>query len=144
MPGGPTANLTVTKHADRTTAKVGDAITYEITVRNTGKVDAQNVMVVDAAAGKPELSSSHPSQGTCGDRLPLACQLGTIKAGHAATVTVRLEVTHVGTVRNLAVVGSGATEARLRDNVAVAHAVVVSESPTVTGCSASVTAHAAC
>ena len=50
----------------------------------------------------------------------------------------------VGTVRNIAVTGSGASEARLRDNVAVAHAVVVSENPKVTGCSASVQAHTAC
>ena len=144
VPGGPTANLVVTKHADRTTAKVGDVITYTITVRNTGKVDAPNVMIVDAAAGKPLLSSAHPSQGSCGDQLPLACQLGTIRAGHSATVRVHLEATQVGTVRNVAVTGSGASEARLRDNVATARAVVVSENPKVTGCSASVQAHTAC
>lgn len=144
VPGGPAANLLVSKHVDRTTAKVGDVVTYTITVRNTGEVDAPNVMVVDVPAGKPQLSSSHPSQGSCGNRLPLICQLGTIDAGHSATVLVRLQVTHVGTVRNLAVVGSGATEARLRDNVAVAHAVAVRENLKVTGCSASVRARAAC
>jgi uncharacterized repeat protein (TIGR01451 family) len=144
VPGGPTANLAVTKHADRTTAKVGDVVTYVITVRNTGKVDAPNAMVVDAPTGKPNLSSSHPSQGSCGYRLPLVCQLGTINAGHTATVLVRLQVTRVGTVRNLSAVGSAATETRLRDNVAVAHAVAVGENLSVTGCSATVRAQAAC
>ena len=47
----------------------------------------------------------------------------TIKAGHSAVVRVRLQVTQVGTVRNIAVTGSGATETRLRDNLAVARAV---------------------
>jgi uncharacterized repeat protein (TIGR01451 family) len=144
VPGGPTANLAVAKHVDRTTAMVGDVVAYVITVRNTGKVDAPNVMVLDAPTGKPNLSSSHPSQGSCGYRLPLVCQLGTIKAGHTATVLVRLQVTQVGTARNLAVVGSGATETRLRDNVAVAHAVAVGENVRVTGCTAAVRAQAAC
>jgi uncharacterized repeat protein (TIGR01451 family) len=144
VPGGPTANLVVTKHADQTTAKVGDIVTYEITVRNTGQVDAPNVVVVDAPAGKPQLSSSHPSQGTCRFGLPLVCQLGTIDAGHSATVRVRLQVIQVGTVRNLAVVGSGATESRLSDNVALAHPVAVSENLKVTGCPASARAHPAC
>jgi hypothetical protein len=57
---------------------------------------------------------------------------------------VRLQVIQVGTVRNLAVVGSGATETRLRDNVAAAHAVTVGENLKVTGCPASVRAHPAC
>jgi hypothetical protein len=84
------------------------------------------------------------SQGSCGFDLPLVCQLGTIKAGHTATVRVRLQVTHVGTVRNIAVTGSGATESRLRDNIAVAHAVAVSQNTKVIGCSAVVRAHPAC
>lgn len=144
VPGGPMANLVVSKHADRTTAKVGDVVTYTITVRNAGDVDAPNVMLVDAPAGQPQLYSAHSSQGSCRDQLPLICQLGTIPAGHSATVLVRLQVTHVGTVRNLAVVGSGATESRLRDNVAVARAVTVGENLRVTGCSASVRARPAC
>jgi len=144
VPGGPTANLVVTKHADRTTAKVGDIVNYTITVRNTGQVDAPNVVVVDEPAGRPQLYSAHPSQGTCGGGLPLICRLGTIAAGHSATVLVRLQVIQVGTVRNLAVVGSGATESRLRDNVAAAHAVAVGENLKVTGCPASVRAHPAC
>jgi uncharacterized repeat protein (TIGR01451 family) len=144
VPGGPTANLVVTKHADRTTAKVGDIVNYTITMRNTGQVDAPNVVVVDAPAGQPQLYSAHPSQGTCGGGLPLICRLGTIAAGHFATVLVRLQVIQVGTVRNLAVAGSGATETRLRDNVAAAHAVAVGENLKVTGCPASVRAHPAC
>ena len=144
VPGGPTANLAVAKHADRTTAKVGDIVNYTITVRNTGQVDAPNVVVVDEPAGKPQLYSAHPSQGTCGGGLPLICRLGTIAAGHSATVLVRLEVIQVGTVRNLAVVGSAATESRLRDNVAAAHAVTVGENLKVTACPASVRAHPAC
>jgi hypothetical protein len=144
VPGGPTANLVVTKHAERTTAKVGDVVPYTITVRNTGKVNAPNVIVVDEPLGKPQLRSAHPSQGSCRFGLPLVCQLGTINAGHTATVLVRLQVTHVGTVRNLAVTGSAATESRLGDNIAVAHAVAVSQNLKVTGCTASVRAHAAC
>ena len=144
VPGGPTANLVVTKHADRTTAKVGDIVNYTITVRNTGQVDAPNVMLIDAPAGHPQLYSAHPSQGTCGGGLPLICRLGTITAGHSATVLVRLQVIQVGTVRNLAMAGSAATETRLRDNLAAAHAVAVGENLKVTGCPASVRAHPAC
>jgi uncharacterized repeat protein (TIGR01451 family) len=144
VPGGPTANLSVTKRAERTTAKVGDVVTYEITVRNTGQVDAPNVMLVDQPTGGPTLFSSLPSQGTCGGRLPLLCQLGTIAAGGRATVRVRLQVVKVGTVRNLAIVGSGATEARLTDNLTAAHAVAVGENVKVTGCASSVRAHTAC
>lgn len=101
-------------------------------------------MLIDAPVGKSQLSSAQATQGSCGFKLPLVCQLGTIKAGHTATVRVRLQVTHVGTLRNLAVTGSGATETRLRDNLTVAHAVAVSENLKVTGCSATVRAHPAC
>jgi uncharacterized repeat protein (TIGR01451 family) len=138
VPGGAAvANLAVTKRVDRRTAQVGDVVTYRLTVRNTGDVTAEHVVLGDRPRTGTLLVSADPSQGTCGERLPLVCPLGNLAPGASATVSVRLRMTEPGTTRNFAAVGSASNETRLFDNLAVAAAVAVGESPAVTGCAAS-------
>ena len=48
----PAAQLTLTQTADKTTAAVGDTVTYTITVGNTGSLPAAAVTVDDVLGGK--------------------------------------------------------------------------------------------
>ena len=143
VPGDLQPNLVLSKQAARSRAQVGDVVGYDLVVRNTGPVQAENVVVADQPASSADLVSARPSQGSCNERLPVVCRLGTIPAGGQASVHVRLRLTAPGTTRNFAVVGSGAVESRLRNNVAVA-GVQVTQPPDLSGCASAVRAHIAC
>ena len=90
-------------------------------------------MHVAGAADRPgagaSLVSAAPSQGTCGERLPLECRLGALARGERVTVRVRLRMTETGRAGNTAVVGSASRDARLADNAAVAARVNVGPAP---------------
>ncbi len=75
----------------------GNAVTYTLTVSNTGPSTAENVTVYDNALPSPDLleidvESIEPSQGNClttkiVDERTLTCNLGTISPYMTATVT---------------------------------------------------------
>lgn len=96
------ANLSINKAASASSVTRGDALTYTITVQNTGSAAAQNVSVTDnlpnLANGTLAIGNITTSQGTCstsGDTV--TCQLGTVNAN--STVTITIPVT-VGLVTN--------------------------------------------
>lgn len=145
-PGTAGPNLTITKTASTRTPRLGDVVTYRMVVENTGPVAATDVVVGEQPGAAAQLVSARTTQGTCGEELPLVCRLGTVEAGASATIVVRLQVTDVGRLRNVAVVGSSSTEARLADNIGVA-GVVVRHNPRIDACASSARpprAHAAC
>ena len=85
------ANLVITKSADKTTAEVGEVITYTLQIENTGTVDALNVTLSDLL---PPETILVPNSITV-DGIPyvgaLPVQIPTIAVGQ--TVTVSFQVT---------------------------------------------------
>jgi len=105
----PVADIEIDKKPDRVTAVVGDTVTYTITVTNKSDlVAAQNVIVAEQAPiANAKILSLTPSQGTCQFvHYPASCSLGTIEARKTATITAKLQATHVGPMPNNVAVNS--------------------------------------
>lgn len=84
------ANLVVTKSADKAFAEVGEEITYTVSVKNTGAVQAQNVAITDLlplettlVAGSIEVDGA-PYVGTLPVTIP------TLAAGATTVVTFKV------------------------------------------------------
>ena len=121
QPAQQTADLSVTKQASTPAARSGDVVTFHITVTNHGPDDAARVMLHDQLSGSAELVSIHTDAGSCSQHLPVTCQLGTLRPGAAAHVTVRLRITAGGRhFSDRAVVGTASDDPRLANNVASA------------------------
>src|SRR3989338_10899 len=60
----PSANLAVTKTVDKSTASVGDTITYTITLTNNGPSDATGVSVTDAIPSELNFVSATSTTGS--------------------------------------------------------------------------------
>src|SRR6266566_1926993 len=105
-PGGASAavgatdlSLTKTDSADPVT--VGDTFAYVLAVRNLGTNDAASVTVTDPLPSQVSYVSATPSSGTCqktGNKV--TCDLGQVKAGASASVTIMVKATKSGTASN--------------------------------------------
>lgn len=109
----PAADLGITKTASAATAVVGDTLTYTVTVTNYGPSAASTVVVTDRLPTTVTILSIAASQGSgC---TPLGsneylCQLGTLPAGDAATVTITVRPDETGFICNSATVSSGTAD----------------------------------
>ena len=91
-------DLAVTVTVDRTTAVVGDRLTYTIEVRNGGPDTAPDVAIADPLpAGLALVSSTGPS-------------LGALGPGEAATATVVARATAPGEIANTVTAGTSAVD----------------------------------
>ncbi|MDE5549433.1 MAG: DUF11 domain-containing protein [Clostridia bacterium] len=84
------ANLVVTKSADKTTAEVGEVITYTLQIENTGTVEALNTTITDFL---PPETTLVPNSITV-DGVPYAgalpVQIATIAPNQTVTVTFQV------------------------------------------------------
>lgn len=103
-PPAPRADLGVAKAVDRTTAVVGDLLTYTITVSSKGPDAATGVSLTDTPPAGTTVVSAAATQGSCTGAAPVVCALGSLGPGASATVTVKLAARAVGTVVNQATV----------------------------------------
>jgi uncharacterized repeat protein (TIGR01451 family) len=116
------ADLVVTKHASAQIVTRGDVVHYRITVTNLGPDPAARVVLGDQPLGSAAVVGAHTNVGSCKTRLPVICQLGTLKRGAKVTLTIALRVqTGKATFTNLAVVGTATAERTLANNSATAH-----------------------
>lgn len=76
--------LSVTKSVDKPTAKVGDTLTYTVTVQNSGKADAQNVVVKDFFDDNGVLNFETMAGVT--DNGNNTYTISTVKAGESVTL----------------------------------------------------------
>jgi uncharacterized repeat protein (TIGR01451 family) len=88
--GGPKvrANLKVKMDATPEPVKIGEALTYRISVENKGPSLATNVMVTHAWPPEAALISVVSARGSCSTGRPVVCALGDLPAGATAHVTV--------------------------------------------------------
>jgi uncharacterized repeat protein (TIGR01451 family) len=105
--GSWAADLGVANSVDRSTANVGENVTYTISVANAGPAVAVGAHLADQLPEGAEFVSATPSQGYCnpsgGD---VVCELGDLASAATATVTVVVKVTRPGTAVNVAYVTS--------------------------------------
>ncbi len=94
------ADLVLTKTADKTTATVGDIVTFTITVKNNGPDTATNVVVTDTLPSLFELQSTTLSQGFCSGTTTITCPIGTMTNGQVVTIVMRTKVISAGKATN--------------------------------------------
>ena len=133
----------ITKRALRDVVPFGAVARFEITVRNTGDAAAEQVVVADGPGENAQPVSARASQGGCGERAPLICRIGLLRAGDEATIQVSVRATGIPQISNLAVTGSASREAALANNAARASVRVRSEGDVRDVCESAV-ARAAC
>jgi uncharacterized repeat protein (TIGR01451 family) len=110
-------DLKVTKTENKASVKIGQPLTFTITVANDGVDAASNVIVHDTPSTPVKVISVTTTQGTCGKQLPLSCSLGTIAPGGKVTITVRAAPRRAGCGQVNAASASGAgTDANPANN----------------------------
>ena len=119
-----TANVVVTKRADKQIVTVGDVVTFTVTAENQGPGTATNVMLSDGANPAVEILSAEPSQGSCVIAKPSSCDLGALAPGARATVVVRARVVAAGLLRNVAAVIFPGSDPNPMDSLNVARVAV--------------------
>ena len=133
----PIANLVVTKHVNHSTARVGQTLTYTITVTNAGPNAAHDVRVIDASRQPLKVLSIHPEQGSCTTGRPIRCRLGTLGSHKHTTITITAIAQVAGVQVNAAVATSGSWDPAVSNNLARAKTritpLVTPPPPRVTG-----------
>jgi hypothetical protein len=104
------ADLVVEKRLLTDAPEAGETIEYEITVTNQGRGDAAEAVILDQPLGPARLIFARPDQGSCGESLPVVCELGTLAAGQTATVRVGIISPRPGLLLNRAVAGTDSND----------------------------------
>jgi uncharacterized repeat protein (TIGR01451 family) len=101
----PTSNLRIIKHVSRARARVGEKLTYTITVMNHGPGDAAaHVRVTDTSRLPLEVDSIRSSQGSCRRGGLFHCLLGTVRPGGRVTIRITATARSAGHQINAAAV----------------------------------------
>jgi len=127
------ADLAVTKADSPDPVRVGNRLTYTLTVTNGGPADATGVTLTDPLAADATFISATPSQGACAGTRTVACSLGDIASGAAATVTIVVEPTRAGTLANTAEVRAAQADPDPADNAAAATTAIHGGGRTIRG-----------
>ena len=80
------------------TASVGDTLTFNITVTNTGSELAPRAVAVLGVPPNTSFVSLTPSRGTCTGTTILFCQIGDLGPNESVTFTLRVTVVSPGTI----------------------------------------------
>ena len=131
----PLAELRVTKTVDPRRIRLGHTARYRVVVRNLGPATARAVSVQEqgrsAARGTIKL---HTTKGTCHGSPPRFCNVGNLRPGQRATITVTVRPTRTGRFPNIVAVHTGTRQRTSRGKRArAALTVVPSSSPRFTG-----------
>ena len=113
---GSLADLRVVKTITNGFARVGNNLTYRITVTNQGPDPATDVDVTDTLNQAVALVSVNTTRGTCSSGLPLTCSLGRLNSGESAEITVVVKLEASGRLVNTASATSPETDPNLTNN----------------------------
>lgn len=94
--------LEIQKVADRAVAQVGDRVTYSLTVRNAGQIDAHDLTLTDLLPERAQLVSSDPEGRLDGRELTWA--IDSLEVGGELTYTVTVTYPEAGDTVNVALV----------------------------------------
>jgi uncharacterized repeat protein (TIGR01451 family) len=108
------ADLSITKKAK---AVGSDDFIFTITVKNNGKIPAENVVVFDQLSKHFELEDvTGPG---CIEAQRVKCTIGTLNAGKSVTITILVDVepdNFRGTINNTASVTSSTKDSNAKNN----------------------------
>lgn len=107
-------DLTISKKA-KATGK--DDFIFTITVKNNGKIPAENVVVTDQLSKRFELESVNGPG--CKRGQTVKCSIGTLKAGKSVTITIKVDVEpdgFKGKITNTASVSSKTKDPNTKNN----------------------------
>jgi uncharacterized repeat protein (TIGR01451 family) len=105
------ADLSLTKSDDPDPVRVGDLLTYTLSVDNAGPQEATAVTLSDTLPAGVTFESAVPSQGTCAEAAgTVDCELGTIASGADATVEIKVTPQADGSLTNEASVDSAVAD----------------------------------
>lgn len=119
------ADLSIIAAASADPSAIGQRLTYTLTVRNGGPAIATGVQLTDDLPRGIALGQITSSQGSCGGTDPVLCALGTLTSGAAATVTIDVIRTEVGTLPNRAAVNGEQLDPNAVNNFALTSALDV-------------------
>jgi sugar lactone lactonase YvrE len=112
------ADLQLVASAAPSTVTIGDDVVLVFEVANNGPSDADfGLFSLDFPVSYLNTVSISSSLGTCQPGPPATCELGTLVAGQAATITVVLHAAYLGTTTLQAAVASSRADLSLGNNV---------------------------
>ena len=126
--GGGTAEVAITKFDTPDPATLNNPLVYGLTIANNGPGSAASVTVTDTLPATVTFISATPSQGTCSGTTTITCGLGVLPNGAAATVTILVTPTALGTISNTATVTTTSEDPIAANNTATADTLVVNPS----------------
>lgn len=112
-------DLSISKKASA--VKNSDDFIFTITVKNNGKIPAENVVVTDQLSRYFVLESVNGPG--CTHSQTVKCTIGTLKAGKSAKITIRVDVepdNFKGKIKNTASVSSSTQDSNGKNNSASA------------------------
>jgi uncharacterized repeat protein (TIGR01451 family) len=110
--------------------RTGAALTYTVTVRNSGPASASGVTLVDTLPTGAAVASVTPSQGNCGPvSMTVSCDLGRIAPNGEATVTIVVRPAAAGTLKTSVAVGATGPDLNSENDSASLETVVESPGP---------------
>jgi uncharacterized repeat protein (TIGR01451 family) len=114
-------NLELEKTASTARPQLGRPFTYRMTVRNTGGLEAKDVLLTDTLSAALAVRRMTPSQGSCAHRgARVTCKVGTLAPGGEASVLLRVVPVRPGAISNTAsVMSTAATDLVQAENVDV-------------------------
>ena len=119
------ADLSLTKSAAPDPVPAGAQVTYTLAVQNAGPQAATGVTVTDDLPAGVTFDSATPTQGSCAEAGgEVACALGTVASGDAASVELKVTAVDPGAITNEAGVTSDIADPRPADNRASAATTV--------------------
>lgn len=111
-------DLAVIRSRPRARVRRGATLTLRFTILNRGPATATNAGFVDRLGEGLRLRSARGPAGRCMGRTVVRCPLGTLAAGRAARVTLRVQLIRAGRLSDTAVVAADQPDSRVADNAA--------------------------
>jgi hypothetical protein len=127
------ADLAITHHVTSARLRVGGIAKSVTVVRNLGSQPATGVVAreIPQFRAKQANSVAHvlsltTTAGTCTQRRPVRCSLGTLAPGAKVTIRTRTDVLVARALRSVVVVSSDTAETNTANNIAVADVLATS------------------
>ncbi len=110
------ADIRITKTDSPDPVRVGQDLTFTLTVQNAGPNAASAVQVTDTLPAGVTFKSATSTKGTCSGSATVTCDLGTVANNATETVTIVVTPTNAGTLSNTATVSTASADANLANN----------------------------
>jgi uncharacterized repeat protein (TIGR01451 family) len=116
-PPEPQIDLTITKSDSPDPVRLGENLSYTITVENNGPNDATNVMLIDTLPEEVDYISVSSTKGSCSETGGVVtCNLTTINNGDVVTAIITVVPNIIGDICNSAEVSASETDSNPLDN----------------------------